>query len=766
MTLTQPPPAQSDNTKAIITVAVPVPLFRLFDYLPETKARLETNTNPDNHKQLPQQYSKGQRVLVPFAGRSLIGIIIQISYTTEASLSKHKLKHIYRCYDEEPAFSETLLSLLHWASNYYCHPLGDCLHAALPTALRRPSNTKSKTAEKITVTKWHRSTQAFNGRKNATKQLAILDTVAKQANGIWQEALKSMGYPVKQLKQLEDSGYLYSEVFDPLTASVEQHKAQVQPQITLNPAQIDAIEQLSGKPDSFQVSLLQGVTGSGKTEVYIERAKLALSNNQQALILIPEINLTPQTLSRFQNQLATPIGLIHSGMSSREKLTTWHLARQGTAKVIVGTRSAIFTPFKNLGLIVVDEEHDNSYKQIDNFKYSARDLAVKRGQLENCQVILGSATPSLESMHNAIQGKYRHIKMMYRAGAGQTPEMFLIDIRSRPLENGCSRPLLNRIGEEIEKGNQVIIFQNRRGFSPSLMCNSCGWLAQCKHCDARLTVHSQPPHLHCHHCDYKEAIPGHCESCKYQHLSPLGSGTERIEYGLTNTFPNTKVIRIDRDRIKKQADMKLLIEDINKGEPCLLVGTQMLAKGHDFHNVTLVAIIDADASFFSADFRAIERSAQQLLQVAGRTGRGNKAGTVLIQTRQPEHPLFTPILASDYNHIVELELADRECCELPPYSKMITLRSESDIQENAFNSLSAINTKLQTQYATTPSFQISGPIEASIARKAGTYRCYLHLFISDMKLRTSVLATLPELLSQRQKGKTKLSVDVDPLDYI
>jgi primosomal protein N' (replication factor Y) len=744
----------------IITVAVPVPLYRNFDYLP--------NDNTDT-----KSIQKGIRVLVPFAGRSLVGIIISIqSKPTDSEPSEHstskkkniKLKHIFSVLDDTPSFSPNLLSLIHWASKYYCHPIGDCLSTALPTALRRTQHIKNQSI--YTVTKWHRTEKNFEGRKNASKQLAILDFVSGQEHGVWQETLKSMDYQTPTLKKLQKAGYLHAEELDPLSASAQKNSTQILPTKPLNQSQKDAIEKTSSCRDQFQATLLQGVTGSGKTEVYIERVKQALSDDHQTLILIPEINLTPQTLKRFQNQLTTPIGLIHSGMSSKEKLTTWHLAKQGIAKVIIGTRSSIFTPFKNLGLIIVDEEHDSSYKQIDGFKYSARDLAVKRAHLEGCNIILGSATPSLESIYNAKTKKYQYVEMNYRAGTGQTPQMYLIDIRSRPLENGCSRPLLNKIEEELKQGNQVIIFQNRRGYSPTLMCSSCGWLAQCKHCDARLTVHSNPPQLHCHHCNYKQNIPSKCGSCQDTHLSPLGAGTERIEYGLKARFPETKVIRIDRDNIKKQSDMSQLIDEINQGDPCLLVGTQMLAKGHDFHNVTLVAIIDADASFFSSDFRAIERSAQQLIQVAGRTGRGDKPGTVLIQTRQPEHPLFEPILASDYSKVAELELEDRKYCDLPPFSKMLTIRAESDQQEESLSVLEQLKKDISAHLTSEQSVQISGPIEATIARKSGIYRSFLHFFISDTKRRSQVLHQIQPYLGKKLSNKVKLSIDIDPLDYI
>mgnify|MGYP000096519683 FL=1 len=733
-----------NNPSPVIRIAVPIPIYGYFDYLPAENTCIG-------------DYSPGMRVLVKFGHRELVGIVI--SKQTNTATPADKLKSITHLFDEITALPLSILNLLQWCATYYCHPLGDCIHTALPTALRQ----KKRLAE-IEVIKWNRTTKTYEGRNNATKQKAILQTIGDQEKGIWQDSLKTLGYTTTQLKALEKAGYLTSQTFDPLSATAEQYATPST--ITLNDAQQQIVQDASKHLGHFHASLLQGVTGSGKTEIYIDIVRAVLVKGQQALILIPEINLTPQTLKRFQTQLATPIGYIHSGMSSREKLTTWSLARQGSAKVIIGTRSSIFTPFKKLGIIIVDEEHDASYKQIDGFKYSARDLAVKRAQLEDCKVILGSATPSLESVYNAQQHKYEWLILNKRAGEGQIPDISLIDIRSRPLQNGCSQPLIDQIKLEIENNNQVIIFQNRRGFSPTLLCDACGWIAHCKHCDARLTIHSSPPHLLCHHCNFRQPITQTCESCNSTYLNPLGTGTERIEYGLAQHFPNTKLIRFDRDTIKKQSHMEQLIEEVNLGEACLLVGTQMLAKGHDFHNVTLVAVVDADASFFSADFRAVERSAQLLLQVAGRSGRGKKKGRVLIQTKLPEHPLFESVLKSDYKTLSENELEDRVACELPPFSKMLSIRADSKNQIDTLQALHSINSELFKSIPNNSNIEISGPVEANMARKSGIYRSYLHIFTTNLALRASILKQLPKLLSTKHKGNTKLTIDVDPIDYI
>lgn len=745
----------------ILSVAVPVPLFQNFDYLaPEASSCTEASF---------AKVRPGMRVLVPFAGRELIGIIVDTQKsqnTTTVTKPRYQLKTALRLLDTQASIPSSLFKLIEWASQYYCHPLGECLNTALPNALRKPQKT-STPLQTLSICKWHRTALSFDNKSRAPAQAKLIALFDKHPSGIWQDALKLMGYSLAQLNTLEKKGYLRKQLIDPLSAQ-QQKKAPTESLIiALNHEQKAAIQHIKTNLDDFRAHLLHGITGSGKTEVYIEAAKQVILRGKQVLILIPEINLTPQTLSRFQTQLDSPIGLIHSGMSEKEKLTMWHLARNGVADIIIGTRSAIFTPFKNLGMIIVDEEHDASFKQNDGFKYSARDLAVKRAQMQDLPVILGSATPSLESLLNAQQGKYHYIRLNQRAGSGQLPDIHLIDIKSRTLEQGCSRPLINRIKTELEKQHQVIIFQNRRGYSPTLLCNSCGWIAQCPHCDARLTVHSQPVHLHCHHCDYKEALDPHCKQCGHSPLSPLGTGTERIESGLAAFFPDTKIIRIDRDKIKKQQDMKRLIEEVNLGDPCILVGTQMLAKGHDFHKVTLVAIIDADSSLFSSDFRAFEQSTQLLLQVAGRTGRGDKPGTVLIQTKHAEHPLFQPILANDYDLAAQRELEERKSCTLPPYSKMISIRAESASQQSNFTELATLKSRLAETLQTCPTntYQLSGPIDANMSRKSGVFRTYLHIFTTNHKTRQTIQQNLPTLLSA-QKPKIKLIIDVDPLEYI
>lgn len=726
----------------IISVAIPAPLYRTFDYLVPEHA--QTTIEP------------GQRVQVPFGHRQVVGIVVALHYKAP---SEYTLKPIDSLFETNRLLPPKLLDLLHWAANYYCHPLGECMQAAMPGITK-----KKQALPDYSVFKWHRSKKAFTGKANATQQRRILDFVASHPLGVWQQALKLIKASPLQLRTLESQGYLEKSTSNAL--DLAQETAAPTLRLNLNSAQQQASHDISKHGSSYAASLLEGVTGSGKTEVYIDLVEKTLQRGQQALVLIPEINLTPQTFERFQSQLSSAIGLLHSGLSEKEKYTTWSLAKTGHAKVVIGTRSAIFTPFAKLGLIIVDEEQDSSYKQSDGFRYSARDLAVKRGQLEDCLVVLGSATPALETINNAQLERYQWLRLTERAGPAKPPKVQLIDIKSRPLNEGCSPPLLARIAEELDCGNQVIIFQNRRGFSPTLMCAACHEMITCQHCDARMTVHSQPPHMHCHHCDAKHAIPTSCNNCQQSQFTPLGYGTERVEHGLTTRFPDRNIVRIDRDRIKTPKDMTYALATIASGEPAIIIGTQMLAKGHDFHNVTLVAIIDADGLFFSADFRAIERGAQQLLQVAGRSGRGHKAGEVLIQTRLPEHPIFEQIKQHDYHAIALAELQDRQACELPPLAKMITIRAESAQQDATLTALDEIHQQLDKLIKGSCEVNIAGPIEARLSRKQGVYRSYLHIFTINNPLRTRIVRHLPEWCSQIKTRKTRLGIDVDPLDYL
>ncbi len=735
------PPINPDTTT--LKVAVATPVFGLFDYLPQ----------PDTNA---ADYMIGQRVAVPFGHRKLVGIIVHIDPHPASSL---KLKPITERFEPTPLFSMLDLTWLTWAARYYCHPIGDALACALPAQLRQ-----AKGHAPTRISKWLCRNPATHLPPQAHRQRELLTLLAEHPEGLWQDTLLSMGFSRVQLRNLAQKHAIEEQLIDPLSAAPPKARDAQGP--SLNADQRAAARTISQHLGHFCVTLLEGVTGSGKTEVYIEAVAQALKRNEQVLILVPEINLTPQTLQRFQRRLMAPIGTLHSGMSNKERADIWDLAKLGNAQVIIGTRSAIFTPFRQLGLIIIDEEHDTSYKQQDGFKYSARDLAVKRAQLLDIPILLGSATPSLESLYNVRLERYHHLKLTQRAGAGKLPGLEIIDVRATPLQDGLSSPLISAISRTLAAGRQIILFQNRRGYSPTLMCSDCGWMAECTQCDVRMTVHRKPVRLHCHHCDHQSAFPSCCPACKSGQLAPVGAGTERLEYALSQQFPDTTVHRMDRDTISSTKKLHQFLDAVNQGTPCIIIGTQMIAKGHDFRNVALVGIVDADGMFFSADFRAMERGAQLLLQVAGRAGRSDNQGRVLIQTRQPEHEIFSAIARGDYSHIAHQELDTRETCELPPYTKMISIRAEARAMDDARERLESLATHIDHEIQQGLSCQVAGPFEALIHRRKGTFRYYLHLYFDDGRERQRVCDWLSTILSGPKRGGVRLSVDIDPADYL
>lgn len=723
------------------SIALPVPLHKEFDYcIPITMQN--------------RSLQPGMRVAVPFGNRVICGIITDIK--SETLLEPSKLKDIERCIDSTPIFKAQSLELLKWASTYYSHPIGEVIYSALPTALR---NTKPQAIYQNTL--WIRTNKPFSGKRNAHKQIALLKQLEESPTGIWADALRMLGFTGAQFKSLEQQGYIEKQLSQQQSQAMQVHEDTIS--YGLNQEQQIAVDGIIRNFDQFTPFMLEGITGSGKTEVYIAAVKHCLSLNKQALILVPEINLTPQTFKRFQSQLGIPVAVYHSEMSNKEKLITHQLCSSGQAKVLIGTRSAIFLEYQDLGLITIDEEHDNSYKQTEGFKYSARDIAVKRAQLNQCPVILGSATPSSDSSLNILEGRFKHLTLKHRAKKSVLPSVSLEDMRALKSKDILSPRTLARIKSEIDQNNQVIIFHNRRGLAPSLMCFDCGWICHCPNCDARMTVHNTPAYLHCHHCDHKHQISHQCPECQGTNVNAVGAGTERIEQILNYYFPHTRTLRLDRDNIKNQTQLDECITEIRDGSPCLIVGTQMLAKGHDFPDVTLVVVVDADGLFFSSDFRAMEKGAQQLLQVAGRAGRGEKAGHVAIQTRQPEHSLFETLKQHDYHSFMENELRERQLCALPPFSKLMTIRSETPDPVSGEQHLTHLKQYLLDQEELADLF-IAGPLAASISRKQNSFRHYLHCFGKDNKQRYIAQQYALHFIQSVKQHKLRLSIDIDPIE--
>ena len=729
-----------NDTKLFAHIALPVPLIGGFDYIVSEGFK--------------ERAVAGARVLVSFGNRRLIGIILELK--TECELDVAKLKTIDTIYQEQAVFSSEMLSLLCWAADYYCHPIGEVISNALPGALRKP-----KVAPIYKKTLWRRTRKNFDGRSNAHLQIAALAALEESSGGLWDDALRVMGFNNALMNKLEQQGYAEQEQND-LASKAMQIKEEAS-HYTLYEEQLDALASIKRKLGRFSPHLLEGVTGSGKTEVYIAAVKECLALNKQALVLVPEINLTPQTFKRFQSQLGMPVAVYHSGMTEKEKFITYQMLKTGQAKVLIGTRSAIFLSTKALGLIIVDEEHDSSYKQSDNFKYSARDLAVKRAQLEGCSIVLGSATPSSDSFLNAQQGRFDWLTLNQRANDASMPKIKLEDMRALASKDILSPRVLAEIKTQIDSGNQVIVFHNRRGLAPSLMCFDCGWIYQCPNCDARATVHQRPARLHCHHCDYKSPIVSNCPQCQGVNVNAVGAGTEKIEQILNYYFPNTELVRLDRDEIKTQADLEQATSVIHKGQPCLIVGTQMIVKGHDFPNVTLVVVVDADGLFFSSDFRAMEKGAQQLLQVAGRAGRGEKKGVVTIQTRQPDHPLFELLMQHQYTSFMENELRERELCALPPFSKLATIRAESTDSGKCEQALTELKDYLNS-IKELAGICIAGPLSAAISRKQNRYRYYLHVFAESNKQRFIAQHYTQHFIQHLKQRDLRLSIDVDPIE--
>ncbi len=533
-------------------------------------------------------------------------------------------------------------------------------------------------------------------------------------------------------------------------------------QPVLNQAQQQAVSAICAAKKSFTAFLLDGVTGSGKTEVYLRTMAEILNDDRQVLVLVPEISLTPQTVDRFRSRFSVPVVALHSNFSEKQRLQGWAAAKTGAAKIVIGTRSAIFTPFANFGLIIVDEEHDNSFKQQDRFRYHARDLAVMRASINQIPIVLGSATPSLESLLNVQRKRYEYLVLPERAGEATLPQYQIIDIRSSAVEEGLSAPLLHIMHEHLAQGNQVMLFLNRRGFAPVWYCTQCAWIAGCRRCDTRMVYHRSPPRLQCHHCDSRCAIPEKCAECGSSELQPVGLGTQRLEQTLATHFPDVPVIRVDRDSTRRKGAMQNLLDQINQQQKAILLGTQMLAKGHHFPQVTLVGIIDADSGLFSADFRAAEQMGQLLLQVAGRAGRAEKPGTVMIQTRHPDHALLHVLLEQGYQAFAQTLMTEREQAKLPPFAHFAVFRAEAYTEQQASHFLTTIKNMLPFAQ---DNVAIHGPVPALLAKRKGLY-CQHLLVKSDRRgVLQQLLKSILQNLETATKGQpVKWILDIDPVE--
>jgi primosomal protein N' (replication factor Y) len=533
-------------------------------------------------------------------------------------------------------------------------------------------------------------------------------------------------------------------------------------EVTLTDEQARCVAAILASLSTFAAHLLYGVTGSGKTEVYLRVIDAAIAAGGQALVLVPEIALTPQLVERFRRRFSAGVAVVHSGLTDSERRDAWRAAHSGAARIVIGTRSAVFTSLPRLSLIVVDEEHDPSYKQHEGFRYSARDLAVMRARSADVPVILGSATPSLETLENAASGRYIKHLLPQRPGAAQPPRMSLIDLRRHAAEQGISTPAMQAIDQHLKAGGQIIVFLNRRGYAPSLFCNSCGWVAPCAHCDARMTLHRRAQQLRCHHCGAQAPVPTICGSCG-QALLPVGQGTERVEETLARFFPDAPLARLDRDSASARGSIQTVLDRVHSGEARILVGTQMLTKGHHFPDVTLVVILDADQGLFASDFRATERLAQTITQVAGRAGREARAGEVLIQTEFPEHPLLNRLISEGYESFALSALEERREAGWPPFSRLALLRAEAKDSAalDSFLRAAAAAGEILSEGAV----KILGPATALIARRADHFRAHLLIETAVRSTLQRFLARwLPKIEALPHPTGLRWSIDVDPLE--
>ncbi|HVK98515.1 MAG TPA: primosomal protein N' [Dongiaceae bacterium] len=735
----------SAPARTVVQVALPLPLRRTFDYLPPANLPV-TALQP------------GRRVQVPFGKKQLIGVVAGV--IPHSSYGDDKLKTLTTLLDDEPALTPPILRLCQWATEYYQHAAGDVLATALPNQLRNSPESWDERTWRWQLTQKGRLI-GLEQLGRAKRQQDAIRLLREHPDGLHQPLLSGLGVQPVVLRTLADKGLVEQHEDGNARAHWQQDRILAESPLTLNEEQQQALAQLDTTND-FRTFLLEGVTGSGKTEIYLQAITRCLQQGRQALVLVPEIGLTPQTLHRFQQRFAVPVASFHSNLTDRERLTSWRKARTGEAAIVIGTRSALFAPLEKPGLIIVDEEHDLSYKQQDGFRYNARDLAIMRGKIENIPVLLGSATPSLESLHNARSGRYVHLTLTQRAGNAQPPRFRVLDIRQKPLQHGMAPEMLEAMQHTLQAGQQVLVFINRRGYAPVLMCHDCGWFKECPHCDHRMTCHAHPAHLHCHHCNHQERIPRHCDHCKSTDLRPIGLGTERLEDNLIALFPKFPVIRIDRDTTQRKQAMAQHLERIRQGQPCILVGTQMLAKGHHFPRVTLVAICDMDAGLFAADFRATEQTAQLLMQVAGRSGRGDDRGMVLLQTHQPSHPLLQTLLADGYGRFATELLSERRLMGMPPFGYLALLRAESADPRQATHFLQQVSLWLQPQ-AQAAQVEIWGPAPALLPKKARRFRFQLLLRADQRTALHGLLKPLTQQLESTAGHQLRWSLDVDPV---
>ncbi len=722
----------------IIRVALDVPLSTLFDYFVTDDLKPEI----------------GQRVVVPFGNKKLVGIVMERTINSE--LSAERIKPVTQLLVDVPPLPQELLTLLQFCCDYYHYPLGMTVLAALPTRLRATEPFIQKKSLEFSLTKTGEALDLEAFPKKRVVQLRILRALRLAPLGDTQLRSLSPGSH-SALKALMEAGWAEAGAPKPRPTFTFDNAH------TLTDEQQQALEAVT-RCKGYSCFLLHGITGSGKTELYVHLMNEMLQRGGQVLMLVPEINLTPQLESYFRSRFPdVELISMHSGLADGERALNWVKAQSGTARIILGTRLAVFTPLPGLSLILVDEEHDSSFKQQDGLRYSARDVAIFRANQREVPIVLGSATPSLESWHNAQSGRYNLLKLTVRAVQAATlPTVRCIDINRLPVLEGLSEPLLAAIDTRLSRGEQSLLFINRRGYAPVLMCTGCGWLSGCGHCAGKLVLHLKDRTLRCHHCGFQQRVPKACPSCGDVDLKPVGMGTQRVELALQTRFPEARILRVDRDSTRHKGAWAAMRKQIHDGDADILIGTQMLAKGHDFPNLTLVGVLSPDGGLYSADFRASEKLFAQLTQVGGRAGRADKAGEVIVQTAFPTHPLFEALRKHDFESWARILLDERQMAGFPPFMFQVLLSAESKIEGEAMAFLQrarSVAVELKRQV------DVYGAIPAAMPKRANHYRAQLLVQGESRKRLQEFLRAWKPQLDQMVTKQIRWSLEVDPMEF-
>lgn len=729
--------APQEGARTVFKISIPHTYAQAFDYY------------ADEQKPKPQI---GARVLVPFRHQKKLGIVIAQAFSERVAST---IKTIAEIIDETPILSANMLGFYQWISDYYQAPLSEVLALALPKKYRDGG------LHQLPMTLAYRrvlSRQEAYQRlaTHALRQRQLVDVFINEMP-VGKTELQRLGYRSNHIQRLLEQQIIVECHQRDRAILTYGHAEQA---CLLNDEQAQVVSEIAADLSKYHAYLLQGVTGSGKTEVYLQIITRVLSQGKQVLVLVPEIGLTPQLLSRFTTRIASPMVVIHSKLNDSERQQAWYAASTAEAQLVIGTRAAIFTPLPQLGLIVIDEEHDLSFKQMEGVRYSARDAALMRAYLSNTPIILGSATPSLESLYNCELKKVRRLRLEKRALNDDPLHYQILDVRSQPLHHGLSQPALDAIAWHLKNNNQVLVFINRRGFSPVLLCHQCGWMMDCRACDSHMTLHKAIGKLICHHCGLQVAMPTSCQRCHSQELIPVGAGTQRVHEFLSSYFPETTVVRIDRDEVGKKHAFDHHLERIARGDSQLIIGTQMLAKGHHFPRLTLVLVVDADQGLYQQDFRSLERLGQLLIQVAGRAGRAEFPGQVIIQTHEPQHALLNILIQQGYDAFATQLLMLRQQAAMPPYHFLAMIRAQGKTVASVMAFMQAIKGELLRQ-----DVFVLGPAPAPLARKADQHRFQLLLKSSSRKQLRFALQMLRDWLASREKKfAVRWNIDIDPLD--